>query len=159
MDPDPPQTFKNSLQLRSVQFLASCARQMPRCSLNTTLNHECGTRVLFSTQRPGFMSQEERGHVPPLATQNRGFVSLDALPLLRHKTKCVVSQARGACRLCHTADMSAVLSKQTGPPCHTADMSAVLHSRRVCGVAQQTCLLCDTADMSAVLRSWIALQK
>ena len=90
--------------------------------------------------------QLRRGHggacPSPAATQNHGFVS----------------QAGGACLLCHTADTSAVshsshvccVTQQTCLLCHTADMSAVSDSRHVCRVTQQTYLLCHTADMSPV---------
>ena len=67
---------------------------------------------------------------------------------------CVAS--RGACLLCHAADMSTVshsrdvccVTQQTRLLRHTADTSAASHIRHVCCFTQQTCRLCVTADIS-----------
>ena len=95
---------------------------------------------------PGFCVTDWGGTAPPSpATQNHGFVS----------------QAGGACLLCHAANMSAVshgrhvccVTWQTRLLCHTAGMSSASANRHACCVPQQTCLPCHTAHMSVVSHS------
>ena len=74
LGPDPSQTLKYSLKLRSVQILASGVRQLSRSRLR-------GRRAFAhppAAQNRGLVSQGggARGVVPPpLATQNHGFAS------------------------------------------------------------------------------------